>query len=232
VALADAGSRIRVALRNPKDEETAPRHSLTLAAVFSGGAKPDTNAPESTHSPKAGVWDHPVQLHVRVFSVNDAALEELRTHSAEVGSDAAWRVTAFHSSDEAAKLLRGLEQKHELEPVSGQRLMAGVGRPISYRVGAKASPLRVKFSPEWLATGKLTLRVNPGIGASTGPETQLPEASSFLLESRETDPSGQNSPGRLFPGRSWEHKRLVVFVSARAIQQTSPESVARTDRGR
>jgi len=232
VALADAGSRIRVALRNAADDATTPRHSLTLGAVFSGSAKVEENASESTHPPNAAVWDHPVQLHVRVLRVSDAALEKLRTNSAEVSSDAAWRVAAFHSSDEAAKLLHRAEQDDEVEVVSGKRLMAGVGRPISYRAGAKPSQLHVLFSPEWLATSKLSLRVKPRIGASNGPELQLPEASSFLLESRANDPTDQNSLARLFPGHSWEHKHLVIFVSARAIQGTSSEAVASTDRGR
>ncbi len=42
--------------------------------------------------------------------------------------------------------------------------MAGVGRPISYHAGAKPYQLRVQFSPEWLPTGKLGLRVKPQIG--------------------------------------------------------------------
>jgi Flp pilus assembly protein CpaB len=232
VALADAGSRIRVALRNPLDQETTPRHSLTLAALFSLGSKVEADAPESTRSAKAAGWDHPIQLYVRVLDVSDEALEALQALSSEVTSDRSWRVAAFHSGVEPAKLIQGLEQKHQLEVVSSERLMAGVGRPISYRSGAKPNQLRVQFSPEWLAASKLSLRVKPRIGASNGPETQLPDTSSFLIESRANDQASQNSPARLFPGRSWDNKHLVIFVSARAIQQTSPDAIARTDRGR
>ncbi len=78
VALADAGSRIRVALRNPLDEGTTPRHALALAALFSGGNNLETEDKGSTLSASPAAWDHPIQLHVRVLDVNDAALEELR----------------------------------------------------------------------------------------------------------------------------------------------------------
>jgi hypothetical protein len=144
-------------------------------------------------------------------------------------------VAAFRSGDDARKLIRSLEKQHELEVVSGERLMAGIGRPISYRTGAKTYQFRVQFSPEWLATGKLGLRVKPQIVAPSAPEAKpydagLPDTSSFLLQGFQNDP-GQNWAAKLFPGRSWEHKHLVIYVSTRIIQQTSPAAVARTDRG-
>src|SRR5580698_7254556 len=79
VALADSGSRIRVALRNPLDGGTTPRHSLALAALFSGSGNLQGDAREGTN---AGVWDHPVQLHVWVWSATDGAVDQLRAQSA------------------------------------------------------------------------------------------------------------------------------------------------------
>ena len=160
VALADAGSRIRLALRNPMDQETTPRHALTLSALFSGRNEPEADGPETTRPATAASWNHPIRLHVWVLEATDAGLEALRSRSAEVApSDDSWRVTAFSSGDEAAQLVHRLEQKQQLEVVSSERLMAGVGRPISYRAGAKPYQLRVQFSPEWLPTGQLALRV-------------------------------------------------------------------------
>jgi hypothetical protein len=49
-----------------------------------------------------------------------------------------------------------------LEVVSSERLMAGVGRPISYRAGAAPYQLRVQFSPEF-ATGGAS-----GLASETG----------------------------------------------------------------
>jgi Flp pilus assembly protein CpaB len=240
VALADAGSRIRLALRNPLDQETTPRRSLTLSTLFSGRNEPEADGPESARPANPVIWNHPIRLHVWALEATDAGLEELRTRSAEVApggaSDDSWRVTAFSSGDEASKLVHRLEQKQQLEVVSSERLMAGVGRPISYRAGAKPYQLRVQFSPEWLPTGQLALRVKPRIAApnsGTTPkeyEAGLPGTSSFLVQGFVNDPPGQDSPARLFPGRSWEHKHLVIFVSTQTIPQTSPLSVARTER--
>jgi Flp pilus assembly protein CpaB len=241
VALSDAGSKIRVALRNPLDEETMPRHSMALASVFSGSGKFGAGTPQPTGS--GDTWDHPIQLRVRALDVTDAALTELRSQLAEGASTESssndWRVAAFRSSDDAAKLIHSLEQKHQLEVVSSERLTAGVGRPISYRAGAKAYQLRVQFSPQWLPTGKLSLRVKPEMSVPTAPgvatgkyDAGLPDSSSFLVQGVWTDPVGQNSPVRLFPGRSWEHKHLIIFVSARSLQQTSAVAAAGADRGR
>jgi pilus assembly protein CpaB len=234
LALADAGTRVRVTLRNPMDEGTTPRRSIALAALFSGIPQREADQPVAALSTDTPAWDHPIQLHVQVLSASDAAIEELRVRSAETGSDASWRAAAFHSSDEAVKLIDALAQSHELEIVSSERLMAGIGRPISYHAGSKPYPLRVRFSPQWLGAGKLSLRVEPRMGSapSSQAETQFTDASSFLLESRANDPAWQDTVERLFPGRSWEHHHLVVFVSARAIQQTSPVALARTGRGR
>jgi Flp pilus assembly protein CpaB len=232
VALADAGSKIRVSLRNPLDEATTPRHSLALAAIFSGNGKLEPDQSGSSRPSSAVAWDHPVELHIRVLSVSDAALEDLRAKSTEVASDNSWRVAAFHSTEEARNLVRGMQEKHQLEVISRERLMAGVGRPASYRGGAKPDNLRVQFSPEWLAGNKFTLAVKPQIGVSSGPQTQLTDKSSFLIESRASDAASENSPARLFPSHSWEHRHLIVFVFTRTIDQTSPVAVARTDRGR
>ncbi len=240
VALADSGSRIRVALRNPLDGATTPRHSLALAALFSGN-KLGGDAAEAIPFAGAGIWDHPIQLHVRVLKVSDSALMELQSQlaagaSAGESPEGSWRVAALRSGDDTQKLIQTLEQKHEVEEVSRERLMAGVGRPISYHAGPKPYQLRVRFSPEWMTPGKLGLRVKPQIGVPGAPGTKqydagLPDISSFLVQGLLNDAPGQNWASQLFPGHSWEHQHLVIFVSARVIQQSSPLAVARTDRG-
>jgi Flp pilus assembly protein CpaB len=232
VALADAGTRIRLALRNPMDEDTRPRRAITLAALFSDSNKLAVDVPQSTHSASAAVWDHPVQLHIRVLSVSDAALEQLRARTSQVtpdgiGSDKAWRVSAFKASDDAMRLVRGLEQQHQLEVVAGEKLMAGIGRSVSYQAGAKPGNLQLRLSPTWLATNKLTLQVNPQVGAATGSAIQLPDLSSFLIQSQAEDLGA-----RLFPGHSWEHQHLVIFVTTHAIEQSSAVALAGAQRGR
>ncbi len=222
VALADSGSRIRVTLRNPADEEKAPHRSLALAALFSAGSLPSAGRAEPGHTSNA-LWDHPIQLRVWVLSVTDSALLELGGHSHELKSDGAWRLASVESADEVQDLIRGLEKKDESSVVTSERLTAGLGRPISYHAGARAGELRVQFEPEWAASHQLSLRVKTHLEGANGPETVLPGASAFLLESQA---AGEKWAERIFPGRSWERRHVVIFVVPRVLPQASAVAVA------
>jgi pilus assembly protein CpaB len=184
-------------------------------------------------------WDHPVQLHVQVLNASDGAWQELGSKSdwdAAVGSpEPAWRVGSFRSGEDAAKLIRSLEQKHEVEVVSSERLMAGVGRPITYHAGAAPYRLRVEFSPELTTSGRVGVRLKPEISAPGGSgvssskyDAGLSLNSSFLLESGAKD----HAPERLFPGHSWEQHHLLIFVTASPIPGNSTVASARTGKGR
>jgi pilus assembly protein CpaB len=252
VALSDAGGKIRVTLRNSFDEGTTTPHAMALASVYSNQTNPAAlsapiapaqlssaqGSPTASAAPATAgsdAWVHPIQLHVRVLNVSDGALEELDSQVAGGSPDAAWRVGSFRSGEDGAKLIRSLQQKHELEVVSSERLMAGVGRPISYRTGAAPYQLRVQFSPEFMSGGTVSLRVKPEISAPSGSgvatskyDASLPSISSFLVESSSKD----HAPDRLFPGRSWQQRHLVIFVTAYSIQRSSAVAVARSGRGR
>jgi len=228
VALADAGSRIRLALRNPMDEEITPRRPVSFAAVFSATGKLTSDAAESNHPAAAGVWQHPVQLHVQVLSVSDSGLAQLRAHTGHEQPDGSWRAAQFPSREEAAKVVQSLEQKRELEIVSGERLTAGLGRPISFHAGPKDRALRVQFSLEQAGAGKLSLHVKPRIGSDTAPELEFPDSASFLVEEAENDAPRAM---QLFPDRKWEHRHLLILVSARALPQASTLASAGAHRG-
>jgi Flp pilus assembly protein CpaB len=237
VALADSGSRIRVALRNPLDQGITPSHALTLAGLFTGGT-PKIDSPESAQASRA-IWRHPIQMRVRVLNVSDLALAQLQAQMLNNAPGDSVKLSAFRSSDDAWKLIESLEQKHELEIVSSERLMAGVGRPISYHAGIKPYALGVQFSPEWAPSGKLGLRVRPQLGLPSGSavttekfDAGLAVSSSFLIQGLLNGPAGQGFAEQLFPGRSWENKHLVIYVSTLIIQQTSPVAVARGGRRR
>ena len=238
VALSDAGGKIRVALRNPFDEATTTHRALALASVFSNQSVPALNtAAANSAGAKSDAWEHPVQMHVQVLDVSDAAFAELSSRLASPASapspDALWRVDAFRTGEDAAKLIQSLREKQELEVVSTGRLMAGVGRPISYRAGSAPYQLRVQFAPELVPGGAVSLRVKPEITAPSGAgvatskyDAGVPPDSSFLVESGAKDPE----PGKLFPERSWKQRHMVIFVSAFSIQQSSAVAVARTGR--
>jgi Flp pilus assembly protein CpaB len=224
VALADAGSRIRIALRNPEDQELAPHRAVSLAALFSSGSTTAPDAQEPAHSAASLVWDHPMQLRVQVLSVTPAALEALEAKSAEVTSDAAWRLATVGSSEDAGNMVRSLAEKRELEVVSSERLTAGIGRPISYRAGSKPGDLAVSFAPQWQAGNRLALQVKERIGGSSGPPVELRNAGGFLIESRGA--GADMAATRLFPGHSWAPNHMVIFVSTRPLEPTSVASAA------
>ena len=195
VALADAGSRIRVALRNPSDQGTTPRHPLALAALFSASNRPDSVWPEEGRSGGRAIWDHPVQLRVRVLSVSDPALEELRAHRHRWSPIRPGARPPSALAVEGWDLVRKLEQKHELEVISGERLMAGVGRPGIYHVGAKPDELRVQFSPEWLGSNQLRLHVKPRMGAANAADIQFPRRSELPAGKRGKRPRRREHRG-------------------------------------
>ena len=128
-------------------------------------------------------------------------------------------------------MMRTLEHERKLEIVSGERLTAGLGRPITFRAGAKTNRLRMEFSPQQSGNGNLTLQMKPAIGAATGSSIQVPGNGSFLLENRSNGPDSDLA-SQLFPNREWEHRHLVILVSTHAIAQASTVAVAGGDRKR
>jgi Flp pilus assembly protein CpaB len=234
VALADAGGKIRVALRNPLDDGTGVHRALGLDSVFSN--KTVSAAPAVKTVAIADGWDHPVQLHLQVLDVNDAAREELSSRlGAHGNAGPGWRLRAFNSGVEAARLIQSLHERQELEVVSSERLMAGVGSPVSYRASAAPYQLRVQFAPEMAPGGTVNLRVKPEISAPAGSgvasskyDGGAASDGSFLLE-REP---GDQTPERLFPGRSWERRHLVIFVESSPLAGSSTVALARTGRER
>ena len=252
IAVADSGARIRLALRNPLDEGVDARHSLALASVFQsygagssavavkGNPKHSHSQPPtaSTASPAAPLWDHPVNLHVQVLGVSPAALAELDSRLAAPVAGDALRVAAFRTDSDLGDLLQKLQQKQELETVSAWHLMAGVGRPISYRAGTLPNLIRVQFSPETDEGGKLNLRVRPEISLQRGDATltrkysgNLPEGGSFLVKGILQDQNDRKSLDVLFPGHSWAGRDLVILVTSRVLKPVAASAFAQTNRG-
>src|SRR5260221_5786853 len=245
IAVADSGAHIRLALRNPLDEGVGPRHALALASVFqssgAGSFVTSQTAGRSNQNPQAStgspLWDHPVNLHVQVLGVSPAALAELDSRLAgPVTSDALW-VAAFRAGSDLNDLVQKLQQKQELELVSSWHLMAGVGRPISYRAGTAPNLIRVQFSPETDAGGKLNLRVRPEITLLRGDATvtrkyagDLPEGGSFLVKGILQDQNDRKCLETLFPGHSWVGRDPVILVTSRVLKLV-PGSAFATNRG-
>jgi Flp pilus assembly protein CpaB len=248
IAVADSGARIRLSLRNPLDEGVSPRHALALASVFqSNGAasyavqasgKADASPGSALPSTTSTLWDHPVNLHVQVLSVSAAALGELDSRVAGTVAGDTLRVAAFRAGSDLNDLLQKLQQKQELEIVSAWHLMAGVGRPISYRAGAMPNLIRVQFSPETDAGGKPSLRVRPEITLQRGDAAvtrkytaDLPDGGSFLVKGILQDQNERKCLDKLFPGHSWTGRDLVILVTSRVVKPVPGSAFAQTNRG-
>jgi hypothetical protein len=247
IAVADSGARIRLTLRNPLDEGVGPRRALALASVFQGvgvgsSATAQTvghaNANEQPSTTGPALWDHPINLHVQVLGVSPAALAELNSRlSAPVTSDALL-VAALRAGSDLNDLLQKLQQKQELEIVSAWHLMAGVGRPISYRAGTAPNLIRVQFSPETDAAGKLSLRVRPEITLLRGDAAvtrkyagDLPDGGSFLVKGILQDENDRKCLDTLFPGHSWTGRDLVILVTSRVLKPVPGTAFAQSNRG-
>ena len=225
IALADSGARIRLALRNPLDAGGGPRRSMGLASVFTTTGSEETKVASTAAS--AAVWDHPIQLYVRAVGVSAAGLAELDSKLTGAGGNDSLRVSAFPAGADTDQLIRGLEQKQQLEIVSSWRLTAGVGRPISFRAGSGPScRLRVQFSPEINAAGKLSLRVKPEISLRRGGgletrqyATGLRDDGTFLVSGLLSDQGDDRAVlERLYPEHSWGDRQLVILVTSHRRQ--------------
>ena len=248
IALADSGARIRLVLRNPLDAGAAPRHSMGLASVFASDGGADVNATETQSSKlspaaSAAVWNHPIQLYVRALAVSTGALSELDSKLTGTGGNDSLSVAPFPTSTDTDQLIRGLEQKQELEIVSSWRLTAGVGRPISFRARAASSGtlpacrLRVQFSPEVDSAGKLSLRVKPEISLRRGQgiETRnyaagLRDDGTFLVSGLLKDQGDRQVLDRLYPGHSWSGRQLVILVTSHDVKQSATAALAHPNR--
>ncbi len=228
------------------DEGTTPRHALTLAALFRASGKLRGRRGRIRASGNRAVLGsshstaRPRSRCERLRRWGNCRLKPLKSLRALLGVSAIIRgAWPFRSGDAARKLIQNLQQKHELEMVSSERLMAGVGRPISYRAGAKPYQLHVQFAPEWMPNGKLGLRVKPQYRHS-GTAREQPrkkyeaglaghvQFSGAGLRERSSRPKLGGTPvSRPFLE---EHKHLVIFVSTQTIQQASPAAVARNTR--
>jgi pilus assembly protein CpaB len=244
IALADAGARIRITLRNPLDEATAPRHALGLAAVFNSTPVPEAQRAQrtQTETPGNNPLDRAIQLNVQVFGASAAALGQLDSKLAVPSTlpspHDSMRVAAFRTDLNADELVRKLEQARELELVSSSVLTASVGRPASVRAAAAPYRLRVQFSPATDALGKASLRVHPEVSLRQGQgvetrlfDADLPDGSSFLVRGLLEDPSDPAILARLFPGHSWSGRELVIYVTARPHGSGPSPAMAQTSRG-
>jgi hypothetical protein len=227
VALADTGARLRITLRNPLDEGTAPKHALGLAGVFNSVAasEPQRAQRAQTEASGSAPEERATELNVQVLGASAAALGQLDSKLVAPSGDDSMRVAAFRTDANVDELVKKLELTKDLELVSSSLLTANVGRPVSVRAAASPYRLRVQFSPAASAAGKMSLRVQPEVSLRSGPgvetwryDADLPGGASFLVRGLLQDQKNDEILGRLFPGHSWNGRALVIYVTTRTLQ--------------
>jgi Flp pilus assembly protein CpaB len=243
VALADTGARLRITVRNPLDEGTAPRHALGLAAVFNSVAVSEPQRAqraqrEQIEASAVALEEHTTELNVQVLGASAAALGQLDARLVAPSGDDSMRVAAFRTDANVDELVKKLEQTKELEVVSSSLLTANVGRPVSVRAAAAPYRLRVQFSPAADAAGKVSLRVQPEVSLRSGPgvetwryDADLPGGTSFLVRGLLQNQNNAEILARLFPGHSWNARELVIYVTTKPHGQVPSTAVAETSRG-
>lgn len=236
VALADSAARIRVALRNPLDGDTSPRRSLEVAAVFRPSAEPrEQRQGIDGHGPT----EHAIQLQVEVLAVSAGAESELDARLGGKNGGDSMRVATFESGADPGKLVENLHRRHELEVISSQKLIAALGQPVSYRAGAGAYHLRMRFAPAAGRSGNLSLAVTPEISIPSGRgietrqyDAELPQGTNFVVEGWRSENTDQKIFERLFPGHSWSNRELVILVTQPAPSQAAVSTLTRGAEGR
>jgi Flp pilus assembly protein CpaB len=255
VALADAGSRIRVTLRNPLDEETSARRALALPAVFQanseraalenapGARETAQKAPENAGARENAqsarlTPEHPVQLRIEVLAASPEAAAELNSKLGAPRSGDQLRVTAFQPGADASALVDTLKQKQELEVVSSRMLTTSPGEPIRYHTSAARYRLSLRFFEAAAGSGDAKLRVTPELSVPSGAgietrqyDAELDPGANFLVEGLASG-GGHAVLERLFPKQSWANRELIIFVKPGGRGTGSVAALNKSARGR
>ncbi len=232
VALADSGARMRLALRNPLDEQTAPRRSLSLGSVFQSNSVETARAVAAHGAPSA----RSLQFNLQVLRVSAAAASQLESKLAHAPAGASLAVTTFASGVDSRALIQKLAGQHEVEILSERDLSAGGGHPARFRTGPAAGQLALEFSPESGADGKLSLRIRQEIVSQSTAgmetrryETAIPLTGALLVSGVLGEARDRELLERLFPGHAWADGRLLIVVTSK---EGGELSAARSERGR
>ena len=233
VALADAGSHIRVALRNTLDSAVTSHRSTAVVPARPGAG---AEAASKQNSQAAGPS---VQVRLQVLSASETALADLNAKLASGESHQALRVDSFPDAGEAAALIQRLAQRREIEVVAAKTFATDSGEATSFRAGARSCQLRVRWSPEGGSHGQLKLKVEPELQRKSGSGVEttayradLPGAGSFLILGILDGPHDRAAREALFPGHTWENRALVIFVAAEPSHRKPSSTVAQANRGR
>src|SRR5258708_3351082 len=228
LALADAGARIRLLLRNQLDEGRGARPGLSLASIFSDWDAPSRGLVARTHQAPsqapsqtvsslaapvaaehyAGIGPGRVRLLVLIASAGPEALAQLIAQATVPHEANALQVVALPAGPAAAQMLSALEENHQIEILSSTELSAGNARQVGVEAGGgRGCRLRIRLLASLGGHGTLRLRVTPEILAAHSSairarrmqtEVELVEGQPFLITGLTTSANRPLLAERLF----------------------------------
>ena len=229
LAVADAATRLRLALRNPLDEQTGPRHAWSASSIF------QTAAVEAPRIFVGYTQASSLQMDVKVLRVSAAAAKQLESKLYHAASEDSTAVSAFQPGVDASDLIHKLAGQHEVAILAERSFGASGGHPAWFRTGPAAGQLGLELFPEGQPGGRTNLKIREEVitqnaaGAETRRfEAGVPGSGSFLLSGILNDTRDHATLERIFPGNSWNDAHLLIWIASRE----AGEVAARHDRGR
>lgn len=228
LSLADASAQIRLALRNPSDEDSGTGTLLRRAALFQQRptARPVRAAgvppvrPAVTPSTRPDLSSRALELRVRVVAASGSILDELGAEPASPRRADLLQVSALRAGSDVETKLGRLSEQRLVNVLSNSRLVAWNEREVGIEAGAdwdQAPPqgtrsygVRVQFLPRIGRDGTLRMKVQPEVSSPSGgavatrrieTEVELVNGQSFVvsgLRARE----GASLAKQLFPSRT------------------------------
>ncbi|MBM3761262.1 MAG: Flp pilus assembly protein CpaB [Acidobacteria bacterium] len=158
LSAADAGARLRVALRNPKDQQIVPLGSTSLSNL---------NAPPRPVVTSSFVAASPVKPHAVAPVEYEVSLVEVSSEEAAgIAPNQKSGTLTVSSFDEAR--IQELRKSSKLNVLASSRLMPGKSGEFSWKASDEAS-MRVRIEPLSIsADGRQSLRIQP--------ETTVPQS--------------------------------------------------------
>lgn len=242
LALADSGSRIRIALRNTADPAQQPTRRLAISQIFDGAAARRAPAEPAGRTQAAAAAPQEadragVTLLVRMLSAAPGVLDELRADLLTPPEKRTLQVSAFRPGSDFEQRLNRLSAKRLVEVLSASRLVAAANREVSVQAGAEwparegaasksACGLRIQLSPAVSRRGTIRLRLEPelrslavdGVASRrTETEIELADRQSCLVTGLLDSGSAGAVLDRLFPGRirPEANQEFLVVVTPR-----------------
>jgi pilus assembly protein CpaB len=231
LAVADAGGRIRLLLRNPLDDREGARRVVAMANVFADnydGGRPVfpqvagvAVAARASSGGQRQSFPGRVDLLVRVAAAQSSAIDEFVTASHGSPNTRALQVVRLAPGPRSDQIMRLLETTHRIEMLSSSQVTTDNHHTTSMQTGATwgAQPdaagagtwdLRVQFQAFTGRAGMLRLRVQPEISRAESAgvvarkivaEVELSRGQTFVIMGLSNAQDWPSLADRLFAGR-------------------------------